>query len=201
MTPRLYGDPLSGNCYKVMLALHRLGRAYEFVSVDLLAGQTRTPEFLALNPAGQVPLLQLSPERCLPESNAILLYLAEGTPLLPADPWQRAQVHRWLFWEQYQHEPNVGVARFIVRYLDNPPAQAARLALCQQRGAAALALMDRELGRRPFIAGAEFSVADIAVFAYTHVAPEGGIALEPHRALRAWIERVRSQPGFVAMAG
>lgn len=196
MTPRLYGDALSGNCFKVMLALQQLGRHFDFVPVDLLAGETRSPRFLALNPAGQVPLLELEPGRCLPESNAILLHLAEGTPLLPQDPWHRAQVYRWLFWEQYQHEPAVAVARFIVRWLGSPPEQAARLQTCRERGVRALALMDQHLAPGSFVAGPSYTVADIALCAYTRVAPEGGIPLEPYPALRAWLARVEAQPGF-----
>lgn len=196
MTPRLHGDALSGNCFKVMLALQQLGQDYDFVPVDILAGETRSPGFLALNPAGQVPLLELGPGRCLPESNAILLHLAEGTPLLPHDPWQRAQVYRWLFWEQYQHEPAVAVARFIVRWLGSPPDQAARLQACRERGARVLALLDQHLAAGGFVAGPSYTVADIALCAYTRVAPEGGIPLEPYPAVRGWLGRVEAQPGF-----
>lgn len=196
---RLYGDAQSGNCYKVQLLLSRLGLPCEWVPVDVLAQQTRTPEFLALNPAGQVPLAVWEDGRCLPESNAILLHLAEGTPLLPADPWARAQVYRWLFWEQYRHEPSVAVARFIVHYLKDPPEQAERLAGLQARAHQALQLMDAHLARQPFMAGEACTVADIALYAYTHVAPQGGVALDAYAALRDWLARVAAQPGHRPM--
>lgn len=196
---RLFGDAQSGNCYKAQLLLRQLGRPFEWVPVDVLHGEARTPEFLALNPAGQVPLLVWDDGRCLPESNAILLYLAEGTPLLPADPWARAQVHRWLFWEQYQHEPTVAVARFIVHYLKNPPEQAERLAGLQARARQALRLMDAHLARLPFMAGEAYTVADIALYAYTHVAPQGGLPLDAYPALQGWLARVAAQPGHSRM--
>jgi glutathione S-transferase len=196
---RVFGDAQSGNCYKVQLLLRQLGRPFEWVPVDVLKGETQTPEFLALNPAGQVPLLRLPDGRTLPESNAILLYLAEGSALLPVDPWQRAQVHRWLFWEQYRHEPAVAVARFIVHYLKNPPEQAQRLSQLQQKSHAVLALMDAHLARQPFMAGDAYTVADVALYAYTHVAPQGGVMLDAYPALRDWLARVAAQPGHAPM--
>ncbi len=196
---RVFGDAQSGNCYKVQLLLRQLGRPFEWVPVDVLKQETRKAEFLALNPAGQVPLVLWDDGRSLPESNAILLHLAEGTPLLPSDAWARAQVYRWLFWEQYQHEPTVAVARFIVHYLKNPPEQAERLAGLQLRAQRALRLMDEHLARQPFMAGGAYSVADIALYAYTHVAPQGGLPLDDYPALRAWLARVAAQPGHSRM--
>ncbi|MBN8506641.1 MAG: glutathione S-transferase family protein [Burkholderiales bacterium] len=196
---RVFGDAQSGNCYKVQLLLRQLGRPFEWVPVDVLKQETRTPEFLALNPAGQVPLLVWDDGRCLPESNAILLHVAEGTPLLPVEPWTRAQVYRWLFWEQYQHEPTVAVSRFIVHYLKNPPEQAERLAGLQARAHQALRLMTEHLQRQPFMAGSAYTVADIALYAYTHVAPQGGVHLDPYPALRDWLARVAAQPGHSRM--
>jgi glutathione S-transferase len=196
---KLYGDAQSGNCYKVQLALHQLGRAFEWLPVDVLQKQTRSPAFLAMNPAGQVPLLELAPGRWLPESNAILLHLAEGTALLPQDAWQRAQVYRWLCWEQYQHEPVVAVARFIVHYLGEPPERAEQLAALQGQAQAVLGLMERHLSQQDYMAGLDYSVADIALYAYTHVAPQGGVSLAPFPVLRSWLDRVADQAGHVAM--
>jgi glutathione S-transferase len=146
-----------------------------------------------------VPLLELAPGRFLPESNAILLHLAEGTPFLPQDAWERAQVYRWLFWEQYQHEPNVAVARFIVHYLGRPAEHEERLCKLQAKSQAVLGLMDEHLRTHDFMAGSCCTVADIALYAYTHVAPHGGIALEPFPAVQAWLARMVAQPGHTPM--
>lgn len=194
----LYGDHRSGNCYKVELALAQLGLDHRFVGVDVLRGQTRTPEFLALNANGKIPLLQLDDGRCLAESNAILCYLADGTPLWPAERYARAQVLQWLFFEQYSHEPYIAVARFIVQYLKRPPERASDLAAKMAPGHRALAVMEQQLARQPWLVG-DYSIADIALYAYTHVAAEGDFDLAPYPAIRAWLDRVRAQPGHVAM--
>ncbi len=195
----LYGDHRSGNCYKVELLLAQLGRSYRFVDVDVLRGQSRTPEFLALNPNGKIPLLQLEDGRCLPESNAILCYLADGTPLWPAERFARAQVLQWMFFEQYSHEPYIAVARFIVAYLGRPAAREADLAAKMAPGHKALAVMERQLATTPFLCGNDYTIADIALYAYTHVAHEGEFDLAPYPALRDWLARVRAQPGHVEM--
>ncbi|MDE2197052.1 MAG: glutathione S-transferase family protein [Gammaproteobacteria bacterium] len=200
-TPRytVYGMRSSGNCYKVRLALEQLHLPYRWVEVNSVAGETRKPDFLARNPNGKVPLLEVEPGKYLPESNAILCYLAENTGLSPAGRWERAQALQWMFFEQYSHEPYVAVARFIAKYLpaDNP--RAAELPRLRERGHQALGVMEGHLQRQPFFAGACYSVADIALFAYTHCAADGGFDLSPYQAVRDWLARVQSQPGFVSM--
>ena len=196
----VYGMKASGNCYKVQLLLEQLGRPYRWVEIDSVNGQTRTPEFLAKNPNGKVPLLELADGRHLAESNAILCYLAEGSAFLPADAWQRAQVLQWLFFEQYSHEPYVAVARFVARWLPADHPRQADLPRLRERGHEALAVMEQQLSRQHFLAPSGYSVADIALYAYTHEAPVGGISLDGYPAIRAWLARVESQPGFVPQA-
>jgi glutathione S-transferase len=193
----IHGMAASGNCYKLQLLLAHLGRPYRWIEVDSTRGQTRTPEFLALNPNGKVPLLVLDDGRTLPESNAILCYLAEGTPLLPADAWSRAQALQWLFFEQYSHEPCVAVARFIAKWLPADHPRQAELPKLREKGHAALAVMEQHLQHREFFVDTGYSVADIALYAYTHEAPVGGIALDGYPRLVAWLRRVERQPGFV----
>jgi glutathione S-transferase len=193
----IHGMAASGNCYKLQLLLAQLGRDYRWVEVDSTRGQTRTPQFLALNPNGKVPLLVLDDGRTLAESNAILCYLADGTPLLPADAWQRAQALQWLFFEQYSHEPYVAVARFIARWLPDDHPRRAELPGLREKGHQALAVMDQHLRDHDFLVDAGYSVADIALYAYTHESHVGGIALDDHPHVRAWLRRVESQPGFV----
>jgi len=195
----LHGDHRSGNCYKIELLLAQLGLDYRFVAVDVLRGQSRTPEFLAMNANGKIPLLQLDDGRCLAESNAILCYLADGTPLWPAERFTRAQVLQWLFFEQYSHEPYIATARFIVQYLGRPPERAADLAAKMAPGHRALAVLEQQLAKQPFLCGADYTIADIALYAYTHVAGEGDFDLTPYPHLRAWLQRVRAQPGHVSM--
>ncbi|MFN7552846.1 MAG: glutathione S-transferase family protein [Pseudomonadota bacterium] len=195
----VHGMKSSGNCYKVQLALEQLGTPYRWVEVDSAAGGTRTPAFLAMNPNGKVPLLEVEPGRYLPESNAILCFLADGTRLWPVDRWSRAQALQWMFFEQYSHEPYVAVARFIARWLPADHPRRAELPRLVERGHQALAVMERRLGETPYFAGDSYSVADIALFAYTHCAADGGIALDGYPSVRAWLDRVRAQPGFVPM--
>jgi glutathione S-transferase len=194
---RLYDYLPSGNGYKARLLLTQLGIPFERIDVDILSGQTRTPEFLAKNANGRIPLLEIGPEQRLAESNAILLYLAEGTPFLPEDKWQRAKVYEWLFFEQYSHEPNIATARFWQKFL---PWNEERRPLLEQKkklGYAALDVMERHLRDRRFFVGERYSIADIALFAYTHVAGEGEFDLAPYSAVCAWIERVRAEPRHV----
>ena len=196
----LYNSQLSGNCYKVRLLLAHLGLAYERREVSVTDRSDR-PELLGdLNPALRVPTLVLDDGRPLAESDAILCYFADGTPYLPDDRYERAQVLQWLFFEQYNHEPNIAVARFWVA-IDDAPAPAAELEARRRGGHAALRAMDGHLAMgRTFLVGERYTIADIALYAYTHVAPEGGFDLEPYPAVRAWLERVATQPGHVAMA-
>jgi glutathione S-transferase len=196
----LYGFSPSGNCHKVRLLLAQLGRPYRWVETDSSRGATRTPEFLALNPNGKVPLLVLDDGRTLAESNAMLCWLADGTDFVPADAWQRAQALSWMFFEQYSHEPCVAVARFIRGWTPADSPRRAELPKLRERGHQALAVMERHLLGAPWFTGPRYGIADIALFAYTDVAGEGGFDLAPYPALRDWLARVRATPGFVAMA-
>jgi len=194
---RVYGTSSSGNCHKVRLALDVLGLPCRWHEVDILKVETHTPEFLAMNPNGQVPVLQIDDHTFLAESNAILCYLADGSSLWPGDRLARAQALRWMFFEQYSHEPAIAVARFIRKFQkqnDHP-----RLAELTRRGHAALAVMEQHLGRQPFFAAGRFSIADIALFAYTHRADEGGFDLAGYPAVRGWLDRCRAQPGVTEM--
>ncbi len=193
---RLHQMTGSGNCYKVLLALAQLRRPCEIVELDIRTGVTRTPGFLALNPNGRVPLLELDDGTTLAESNAILFYLAEGTELFPEDRLARARVLQWMFFEQYSHEPYIATTRYWIRFLDAGD----RFAEHREKGHAALAVLEQQLAERDFLVD-RYSIADIALFAYTHVAHEGGFDLAPYPAIRAWLDRVRATPGFVPMEG
>ena len=195
----VYGYSVSGNCHKLRLLLEQLGHEYRWVEVDSSKGETRTPEYLAKNPNGRVPMLELEDGRILVESNAILCYLAEGTRYLPTDAWLRAQALSWMFFEQYSHEPYVAVARFIRGWTPLDSSRRADLPRLKERGTQALAVMEKFLSSARWFTGAEYGVADIALFAYTDVAHQGGFDLVPFPALRDWLVRVRNQPGFVAM--
>lgn len=196
---RVYGMTASGNCYKVKLLLEQLGLPYHWQETDTLKKETQTPQFLALNPNGEVPILEIAPGRYLPESNAILYYLAEGTPFWPTDRYTRAQVLQWMFFEQYSHEPYVAVARFICKFLPSAHARRAELPRLHERGYRALGVMEQYLGKRDYFAGDCYSIADIALFAYTHVADEGGFDLSRYPAINGWMERIKAQPGFIVM--
>ena len=196
---RVYGMTASGNCHKVKLALDILRIPYRWHETDIMKGESRTPEFLRMNPNGRVPLLQVDANTFLPESNAILCYLAEGSDLWPGDRLMRAQALQWLFFEQYSHEPYIAVARFIHLFLkrhDDP-----RLPDLMKRGYAALGVMEAHLGRHDYFVGKRLTIADIALFAYTHRADDGRFDLAPYPAVRAWIERCLQQPGMSAMPG
>ena len=195
----VYGKSDSGNCYKVRLALEQLALPYRWVEVDNTRGETRTPEFLARNPNGKVPTLQLEDGSYLPESNAILFYLAEDTPLLPAGRAARARALQWMFFEQYSHEPYIAVARYILYYLPADTPRRAELPRLQERGYQALGVMEQHLAREPFFAGGAYSIADISLFAYTHCAADGGFDLGRYPAVRAWLGRVRAEPRFMPL--
>ena len=196
---KVYGDYNSGNCYKIKLMLHLLGLEYEWQSVDILNGDTQTPEFLAKNPNGKVPVLELEDGTCLWESNAILNYLADGSDYLPTEPRLRTQVLQWQFFEQYSHEPYIAVARFIQFYLNMPEDRLEEYKTCHKRGYKALKVMERQLQATPYLVGEQYSIADIALYAYTHVAHEGGFDLAPYPAVQAWLARVASHPKHVPM--
>jgi glutathione S-transferase len=195
----VHGFSLSGNCHKVKLLLQQLGRDYRWVETDSAHGATRTPGYLAKNPNGKVPMLELDDGRILVESNAILCWLAEGTQFLPADPWQKAQALAWMFFEQYSHEPYVAVARFICGWTPIDSPRRADLPKLRERGHSALAVMERHLSAHDWFTGDDYGIADIALHAYTCVATHGGIALDAYPALRAWLARVEATPGFVPM--
>ena len=196
MSYRLYDYLPSGNGYKVRLVLRQLGLPYELVELDIKRGETRTPEFLAKNPNGRIPLLEIPGGGFLAESHAIISYLAEGSALVPADRLDRARMWQWLCFEQYNLEPNIGTARFWIASLGRSEAELGEPLVEKRRnGHAALAVLERGLGDRDFLVGGRYSLADIALYAYTHVAPEGGFSLEPYPAVRAWCARVAAQPG------
>jgi len=195
----VYGMADSGNCYKVKLALEQLQVPYRWVEVSTTKGETRTAEFLACNPNGQVPLLELEEGGFLPESGAILCYLAEGSPLLPAERLAHARVLQWMFFEQYSHEPCIAVARAILRNAPPDSPRRAELPRLRERGDKALAVMELHLAREPFFAAGRYSVADIALYAYTHCAADGGFGLARYPAVVAWLARVRAQPRHVPL--
>jgi len=195
----LYDYLDSGNGYKVRLLLAQLGVPYRLHLVDIMAGATRTPEFLAINPNGRIPVLVLDDGTALAESNAILCYLAEGTALWPADRIGRARVLQWLFFEQYSHEPYVATPRFILRHLPADSPRRAELPARLAQGRAAFAVMERQLAQTAFLAGNSYSIADIALYGYSHVAHEGGHDLSAFPAVGTWLARVAGQPGHVRM--
>ena len=195
----VHGMSVSGNCHKVRLLLEQLGTRYRWVEVDSAHGETRQPAFLALNPNAKVPVVVREDGRMLPESNAILFWLAEGTPFLSSDGWERAQTLRWMFFEQYSHEPCIAVARFICGWTAADSPRRAELPALRARAADALAVMEQHLAAAEWFSGARYGIADIALFAYTDVAADGGVDLQPWPAVRGWLQRVRGQPGFVPM--
>lgn len=196
----LHGYTGSGNCYKPALAMRQLGIAYQWREVDILKGESRTPAFLAKNANGRIPLLEPEPGRYLAESNAMLCWLAEGTPLLPDDRWARAKVLEWLFFEQYSHEPYIATVRYWVAIEKSAEANRARIEERMPRGYAALGVMETQLAKTPYLTGTNYTIADIALYAYTHVADEGGFDLADYPAVRAWLARIAMTPGFVTMA-
>jgi len=198
MSLTVYGDIYSGNCYKVKLLLCRLGLAHDWKHVDILQGESRSPEFLALNPNGRIPVL-VDSGRVLCESNAILHYLADGSALLPTDRYLHAQVLQWQFFEQYSHEPCIATSRYIVRYLGSPPARQADLEAKRDGGYAAFAVMEQHLANGEYFVGATPTIADLSLYAYTHVAHEGGFSLEKFPRIRAWLDRIAAAPGHVTM--
>jgi len=193
-TMRIYGDSISGNCLKVKWTADHLGIPYEWIETDILKGESRTPEHLSLNPAGQVPAVVLDDGRALAQSNAIILYLAEGSALIPSDPFQRAKMLEWLFWEQYSHEPYVAVARFHMRYLGKAATDLDPRVV--ERGNAALARLDAATAGGEFLVPAGLSLADVALVAYTRVAEEGSFDLGRYPNVRRWIARCEAGLGI-----
>jgi glutathione S-transferase len=197
MSLTVYGTAASGNCHKVRLALDILGRSYDWHEIDLMRGETRSASFLAMNPIGKVPVLALDDRTFLAESDAILWYLGEGTPLVPEDRLARARVLQWMFFEQYSHEPAIAVARFIRRFQrrDDDP----RLQELLRRGDAALAVMEGHLATHDWFVGDSLTIADLALFAYTHRAADGGFELARYPAVSAWLARCRAVRGVTEM--
>jgi len=196
---KIFGDQRSGNCFKLKLACSLLGIEHEWVHVDILEGQTGTPEFLARNPNGKIPLLELADCRHLSESNAILNYLARDSALEPSDAFQRAQVQQWQFFEQYSHEPFIAVARFIALYQGMPEDRVQEYQDKQAGGHKALAVMEARLANSDYLVGERLSTADIALYAYTHVAHEGGFSLDGYPGICRWLRRVEAEPGYITM--
>ncbi len=194
---KLYDSLDSGNGYKVRLLLTLQGHDFERIEVDIDHGGSRTPEFLKKNPNGRIPVLELDDGTCLSESNAILWYLADGTAFLPEGPLNRARVLQWMFFEQYSHEPNIAVSRHWLHKGGLTVEQRKILKTKADQGHAALAVLEGRLKEGDFLAGDAYSIADIALYAYTHVADEGGFDLEPYPAIRAWLDRAAGQPGHI----
>lgn len=198
----LHEDPRSGNCYKIKLTAALVGKPLSIRQYDILKGETRTPEFLEhVNANGRIPVLQIG-DKFLPESNAACWYLAEDSALIPDEAFERADMLRWMFFEQYSHEPNVATMRFWLHYIGETnlsPQQKAQVMAKRIAGCEALALMDAHLSARDWFVGKSITLADIALFAYTHVAEQGGFGLGDYPAIQRWIERVQDQPRFIPM--
>ena len=196
---RLYDFLPSGNGYKIRLLLTQLGMPFERVELNILKGETRTPEFLSKNPNGKIPIIEIEPGKYLAESNAILVYLSEGTEFLPYDRFLRAQVLQWLCFEQYSHEPFIATSRFWISILGKTEKYSEAIKQKREPGYAALSLMEKHLSSHTFFVGERYTIADIALFAYTHVADEGGFDLTQFPAIQAWIERVKVQPSYISI--
>jgi glutathione S-transferase len=199
--PVLHQMQVSGNCYKVRLVARQLGIPIELKDYGLHDGATRKPEYLAKNPNGRVPVLELDDGRMLAESGAILWYLSEGTPLLPADRWSRAEVLQWMFFEQYSHEPYIAVARFWLAFKPQAELETKRHLVPEwhAKGNAALGVMEQHLSRHDWFAAGRYSIADVALYGYTHCAGDGGFDLAAYPAVSAWLKRVADQPGHIAL--
>jgi len=199
--PILHDMQISGNCYKVRLAAKQLGIPIVLKEYPPLSGRTRAPEFLALNPNGRVPVLELEDGRTLPESNAIIFYLSEGTRLQPEDSWARAEMLSWMFFEQYSHEPYIAVARFWLSEAPKAELEKRRHLVPEwhEKGYAALAVMESRLQIRDWFAGGQYSIADIALYGYTHCAAEGGFELSRYPRVCTWLDRVKAQSGHIPL--
>jgi glutathione S-transferase len=195
----VYSNQGSGNCYKVRLLLTQVGEAFRTVDVDVVAGEQRTPDFLARNPIGKVPIVEFDDGSTLPESGAILYHFAQGTPLWPAERIHQSRVLQWMFFEQYSHEPNIAVARYWCYYLKAESDYQDQLAVKRENGYRALGVMDHHLATHSFFVAENYSIADIALYAYTHVAHQGGFQLERFPHIQSWLDRVARQPEHISM--
>jgi len=196
----LYEFPPSGNCYKIRLILSHLRIQYRRVTKDIVKGETRTPEFLHINPNGRIPVLEIDKETYLAESNAILWYLASGTPYLPADPLNQARILQWMFFEQYSHEPYIATSRYWISTLNAKERYREALEQKKPLGYAALEIMEKHLQQEPFFVNRQYSIADIALYAYTHVAHEGEFDLSPYTAIKQWFARIEALPDYVGIS-
>lgn len=197
---KLYDYSPSGNCYKLRLLLNQLGIAYQRIPINILQCESRTPEFLAMSPVGKTPVLEINPGQYLTESNAILYYLADGTDFLPTDRWERAQVMQWLFFEQSSHEPNIATVRFWISLSLQAEQKREATAQKQQLGYAALQVMEQHLTKHNYFVGDRYSISDIALYAYTHVAEEGNFELSGFPAILAWFDRIIEQPNHITIS-
>lgn len=197
---RVFGDMLSGNCYKIKLLMRFLEIEHEWCHVDILGGETHTDHFIRMNSNAKIPVLQIDESEFLCESNAILNFLAEGSEFLPEGGLQRAKVLQWQFFEQYSHEPYIAVARFIQKFLGLPSERAEEFHSKQAGGYRALDVMEKQLAETPYIAGQRPTIADVSLYAYTHVADEGGFDLDSYPAIRKWLSSIETLPNYVVMA-
>lgn len=196
---KIYGDMGSGNCYKIKLLLSLLNINHRWIHIDILKKDTQTQEFLSLNPNGKIPVLVLEDGRVLSESNAILGYLAEGTKFISIDLFIKAKMYQWMFFEQYSHEPFIAVARFINKYLGLPEDRRNEYYNLRPKGHKALSIMDKVLAEHDYLTGPQLTIADIALYAYTHVADEGGFDLKLYPNIQAWCQRIQEYPRYVSM--
>lgn len=194
---RLYDFLPSGNGYKVRLLLNQLQIPYTRIEIDILAKKTRSPEFLAKNPNGRIPVLEIAPDRFLAESNAILFYLSQGTEYFPQNAIERSLVMQWLFFEQYSHEPNIATSRYWITILGEEEKYREPLQQKRKLGDEALNVLNQHLMSRSFLVGERYTIADIGLYAYTHVAGEGGFDLSQFQALESWLKRIESQPRYI----
>jgi len=197
---KIYGDIQSGNCYKIKLLCSLLQIEHQWLHLDILAGDTQQATFLTKNPSGKIPLLELPDGRCLSESNAIVNFLAAGSSLLPCDTYDLAKVQQWQFFEQYSHEPYIAVARFIAKYLGLPDDRLAEYNAKQQGGNKALTVMEKQLSQTPYLIGKQLTAADVTLYAYTHVAEEGGFDLTQYPAIKTWLTRIENTPNYLPMS-
>ena len=198
-TPRLYDFLPSGNGYKIRLLLTQIGMPFERIEINILKGESRTPEFLSRNPNGKIPVLEVEEGKYLAESNAILMYVSEGTEFLPYDRFLKAQALQWLFFEQYSHEPFIATPRYWISILGKAEEYKEALKEKHEHGYAALEVMETHLTGKTFFVAERYTIADIALFAYTHVADEGGFDLSKFKAIQAWIERIKAQPRYIGI--
>lgn len=196
---KAYGDSVSGNCYKVQMVFNILKIEHQWIEMSIIDGDTQAAAYLAKNPTGKIPLIEFDDGRVLTESNAIMGYLAASSVLIPTDEFCKAKMYQWLFFEQYSHEPYIAVARYIQLYLGLPDDRLAEYHSLHAKGYKALSVMESSLSQQPFLCGEQFTLADIALYAYTHVAHQGGFDLVEYPHIRGWLTRIAQIPGFVAM--